>query len=177
MAAGQLHRINWELSKASVSFQSTHDNPLHLFTFFWASWWHPFVFGPYTVHTGCVVNKAVVSRSPSWTVVLGSVQVSFGGDQWVSLTSKIWKERSPRKSCPFRVMFAFSNDTCGTSVCPISYGICLSCHFLPPCPQLSKLEAKSIPHGYSFLRLSWIAECAVSWMQFVFAQERKSLHW
>lgn len=63
------------------------------------------------------------------------MQVSFGGDQWVSLTSKIWKERSPRKSCPFRVMFAFSNDTCGTSVCPISYGICLSCHSLPPAPS------------------------------------------
>lgn len=51
--------------------------------------------------------------------------------------------------------------------------VCLNHPTLPP--PLSKLEAKSILHGYSFFRLSWIAEFAVSWMQFVLKKGKASI--
>lgn len=91
LTAGQLHRVNWELSKAQISFQRTPDRRLHLFTFFG----HLGGILLSLVHAQC---RWAVLWLRQWClgayleVVLGSVQVCFGGDQWVSLTSKIWTE-------------------------------------------------------------------------------------
>lgn len=108
-------------------------------------------------------------------VVLGSVQVYVGEDKWaVTSRRNLGRKKSETVELvrPGPVQGDFPTILMGHQFAPSSMG-CI-CPAPPPPPSRRRNGSKSIPRSHSFPRLSWIARCVVSRMQFVLLEKGKA---